>query len=544
MAFNFILPDENGQEVVHTTENTAIIIIGANGSGKSRLGAWIEEKSNGKVHRIGAQRSLVFGEYIQQKSYEQAKRELLYGHVSYNSPAPIQRWGQDLIEGESRPAYTTVLLQDFEFALSALIAKFHVEQTKFVDECRQKDAAGSAHNHVPCMVTDDAIDIWRDIFPQRQINFTDAKVTTIFNPENGPAINYRGNQMSDGERVVLYLIAQALCIPENMSIVIDEPEIHIHRSIMNRLWDAIERKRPDCFFIYITHDTEFAANHQHADKFWVKSFDGRKWDYQKIEDSTLPEQLLLDVLGNRKPVLFVEGTRGSYDVSLYAEIYKGYYIVPCGSCTSVIQNTKALRANSSLHHLKIFGLIDRDFRGDGEIEQLKGHGVFCLGVAEVENLFLSPELLEIMANQIGREAHHVEQIKSFIIEKRYKEAICDQSCKAAAEEIRFLISRSPIPTKESDIGPFISSFSERINTSLIIENKRQYFNKILEDRDYDRVLSVFNEKNLSNSIGHYIGLENRKYCDTVLRLMKGNRMNEIKDAIKKYLPNEIPIDCE
>lgn len=38
--------------------------------------------------------------------------------------------------------------------------------------------------------------------------------------------------MSDGERVCLYLISQCLITPENHIIVIDEPEIHLHTSIM------------------------------------------------------------------------------------------------------------------------------------------------------------------------------------------------------------------------------------------------------------------------------------------------------------------------
>ena len=83
---------------------------------------------------------------------------------------------------------------------------------------------------------------------------------------------YPGRDMSDGERVVLYLIAQALSVPNNKILIVDEPEIHLHRSIMNRLWTAIEDERQDCLFIYITHDTQFAANHQDTKKIWVKSF--------------------------------------------------------------------------------------------------------------------------------------------------------------------------------------------------------------------------------------------------------------------------------
>ena len=47
-------------------------------------------------------------------------------------------------------------------------------------------------------------------------------------------------------------------------------------------------------------------------KCGLKGFDGTQWTLEEVQDSNLPEQLLLDILGNRKPVLFVEGTSDSY----------------------------------------------------------------------------------------------------------------------------------------------------------------------------------------------------------------------------------------
>lgn len=179
-----------------------------------------------------------------------------------------------------------------------------------------------------------------------------------------------GGDMSDGERVVLYLLAQALCAPKNITIIIDEPEIHLHRSIMNRLWTSIENERKDCLFIYITHDTQFAATHKQAKKIWVKSYNGEHWELEDIEECELPEQLLLSILGNRRPVLFVEGADNSYDTRMYSEIYKDFYVIPCGGCSSVIAQTKAMKANTQLHHLQCYGLIDRDYRSNHEIMTL------------------------------------------------------------------------------------------------------------------------------------------------------------------------------
>ena len=75
--YKYILPGENNNPVEYQDKCHSIIIIGANGSGKSQLGAWIgawiEKKNPNGTHRIGAQRALTFGNYIQNKSYEMGK---------------------------------------------------------------------------------------------------------------------------------------------------------------------------------------------------------------------------------------------------------------------------------------------------------------------------------------------------------------------------------------------------------------------------------------------------------------------------------------
>ena len=60
--------------------------------------------------------------------------------------------------------------------------------------------------------------------------------------------------MSDSEKLVFYLIGAALCACPNALLVIEEPETLLHNSIKNQLWDEIEAIRPDCTFVYLTHD--------------------------------------------------------------------------------------------------------------------------------------------------------------------------------------------------------------------------------------------------------------------------------------------------
>ena len=58
------------------------------------------------------------------------------------------------------------------------------------------------------MVTDKLKKIWNLIFPHRNIDIKDGKVVASICTNN-----YEGKNMSDGERVALYLIALALCAP-------------------------------------------------------------------------------------------------------------------------------------------------------------------------------------------------------------------------------------------------------------------------------------------------------------------------------------------
>jgi len=539
-VYKYVLPDDNSSPIEYQTKCHSIIIIGANGSGKSQLGAWIERKNPNMTHRIGAQRTLVFGNYIQQKSYEQASNLMLYGQENF-SEAHDNRWGWD----GKKYNYTSSLLNDYEHVLSALVALQTNQQEKFIVECKQREKSGNPHNTVPEMVIDKLQRIWNLVFPHRDINITDGKVLASFE-KNGGYLNYEGRDMSDGERVALYLIAQSLCVPENKTIIIDEPEIHLHRSIMDRLWDAIEAERVDCFFIYITHDTQFASSHKNSEKIWVKGFDGTTWDFEEVQDSNLPEQLLLDILGNRKPVLFVEGTSDSYDTKLYTEVYKNYYIVPCGSCSDVISRTKAMIHNTQLHNLKCYGIIDRDYRGGYEIEAYKCDNIFTLKVAEVENLFLTEELLMVVNDIMGfLDNSKIESVKKYIIDERFSKEINRQICEAIISELKFKLTTATISKKnEEEARETLNKIFEEVSYDEVKVQQQEKFNNILVSKIYKDVLAVFNSKTLSTSTGHFFELDNKSYRDFIVRQVKGKRALDIINAITPYLPEEIPRLCD
>src|SRR5262249_26324017 len=157
---------------------------------------------------------------------------------------------------------------------------------------------------------------------------------------------YKGTEMSDGERAIFYMIGQALNAADNSLLIIDEPELHVHRSIMSKLWDRLEASRPDCGFLFVTHDLEFAAQRV-AQKFVVKSYDARPvWDIESVPtDTGFSEELTTLILGSRRPILFVEGTDTSLDSAFYRCCYPDWTVISRESREVVIHSVSSMRAN-------------------------------------------------------------------------------------------------------------------------------------------------------------------------------------------------------
>lgn len=536
MAFTYWLPDEQGNKRGYDTTNNSVIIIGANGSGKSKVGAWIEQQDFRNVHRIGAQRNLNFKEDIALKSYSQAENLVFFGtddkqRVERNDKGFRWEWGK----------YTTKLIDDFENVLAALIALKNNENDIYIKQCREAEENGTSKPCVPTTILDKLQNIWIEVLPQRILVLDDSKFYAAFE-KDGEIVKYSANQMSDGERAVLYLAAQVLCVPPNKILIMDEPEIHLHRSIMNRLWMALERYRPDCLFIYITHDTQFAAMHPNADKIWIKEYDGQNWELEKLNSADLPEELLLDILGSRKNVLFVEGERNSYDTQLYTELYPEYHVVPCGSCTQVIARTKAFRSNQALHNCDVYGIIDRDFRSDYEIEKYREDHIFTINVAEVENLFVVEELLRLIASHMAKDQETVfNAVKKYVIEDRFAKQLNRQICEGTVAQIKYKLMCAEISKKnESEAKSSLDATIAGIDYDTIRAEQEQKFQTVFQSREYAEIVKVFNCKNISTSIGHFFDIDNKAYRSLVVALLHGDKHDDIVNALTPYLPTDIP----
>jgi hypothetical protein len=519
-----------------------LVIIGANGSGKSRLGAWIEQNQEKpeKVHRISAQRALDFSEYAPLKSLEQAENELFFGIADYQLP----RYGSAVFAknnyrwqlGNRPPLSVTPLLNDYDRVLSVLFARKAQRDSQLAKRVRELQL--KRKNELPEMPDSPdevLIRLWNDLLPHRKLLIEDGKITVSI---PGVGNTYQGREMSDGERVTLYLMAQCLCTPPDSVVIIDEPEIHLHKSLMSKLWSKIEEAQPSCLFIYITHDLEFAASRVGSRKIWIKSYDGNRWIWDEVpETEGLPEPVLLEIVGSRKKILFVEGEKGSLDYKLYQAIYPDFLIMPRGNCEKVIESTKAMRDNLSLHHVDAFGLIDMDYRSQEEADFLKASGIFTLDVAEVENLLCVREVLDIVAKCLAKDPQDTyAQVVDFVIQKLVEEQEIQVS-RRSANQIEF--SLNMLNTKARGKAELTTSFKSLVS-SIDIENiynsNFNIYQEIIANNDYKKALLFYNNKGLSKMISLPLGLRPGEYRDFVLRLLSSENKDAIVAGLKKYAP--------
>jgi len=217
-----------------------------------------------------------------------------------------------------------------------------------------------AGNGEPAFATkfEKLVEIWDRVLPHRKLNITGDNIEVSV---ADAAKKYGAPEMSDGERAVFYLIGQTLTAAADSLIIFDEPELHIHRAILARLWDELEAARPDCGMVVISHDLEFVASRA-GQKFVLRDYTpSNGWTIEGVpEDSGFTEDVATLILGSRKPVLFAEGAGGSLDKAIYRACYPDWTIIPRGSCEEVMHAVITMRANASLTRVTCAGIVDAD----------------------------------------------------------------------------------------------------------------------------------------------------------------------------------------
>lgn len=544
---NIILPNKLNSPAQVTLENPRIItVVGANGSGKTRFGSDIEERYHHNTHRITAQKSLSMPVEVHTTSKERAQFEFSYGAWSkehpelYMSPERKKqnRWKNNL---------NTSLLDDYDKLMILLHTEEYEKSLNYKEESK---VSRDVQN--PTTKLDIIQRIWGDVFPYRDIIKEPGSIKAkpkakkqLSEEQTIQEQTYNASEMSDGERVVFYLIGGVLCVKENSIIIIDEPELHLHKSITKTLWDKIEQERPDCVFIYLTHDIDFASTRTDSTKIWLKSYETNNvWDYDILENQEeIPDNIYLEILGSRKPILFIEGTnKSSIDIRLYPNIFPEFTVKPLGSCSKVMEATKAFGELKGFHHLDSKGIIDRDRRTDEEVAYLSKHSIYVPDVSEVENLLLKESIVKTVASKMDKEPETVfTQVKQNVIEE-FSKKLDSQVLLHTKYLIRKTLEQSinnKIATIE-DLDAQINQLQSTINSKAAFENIKIEFLTFITNQDYDSILKVYNHKGLLSDTKaiQICDLKDKEaYLNIVSSLLKKN--GQEADLIRKTVRDSI-----
>ena len=463
--------------------DSTTVIIGANGAGKTSL---INElrKNNSKINSnemyvLPAQKLLCFATHIQDRN--------VVDEDSY-----ITEFNNISLKYETIDLYLNQIDANFSNTFTKLITLLVKDYTNIVTRRSRKE------KDLPLTLWDRVEQIWNKIFPEIIFELEpDDRVVKV--EKNGS--KYSINGLSDGERCVLFYIGNVLLAPENSYIIVDEPETFLNAAVYNELWDLLISERPDCQFIFASHNMDFVQSRTNATYIWCKNFEAPyDLDYQVLEESQeIPLPLLNEVSGAKKPILFCEGTKNSLDYQIYSKLFSEFcFVKPVQGHKQVIQYTKAYNKLKESYGNEAYGIIDYDWMDEARIQNYKKKNIFVLPFNEIE-MFLVDEV--IVKSVLGSDEQDKEQklneyqkaIKSYCVEN--KDKIISIALKKKLDEfMEGNLIKNNEPT-EDDAQTFLDSLSKEFDLTVTLENITKIVEDSIASSDFSKSLKICNLKN-------------------------------------------------
>lgn len=500
---------------VDTGQSSNIVIIGANGSGKTRFAARMAADLGEKAFRLSALKAIYDRDRI--------------------DPAP---GSIDSLYNEATRG-TSMLRHDLKGEFERMLALMINEEMLSLIDYKFRRLTG----RLPSTRLERVIRGWERVFPDNKVLIESGRM--LFSRDDTDD-SWSPSRLSDGEKAVMYYLGAVTFAPRGAIVFADSPAMFLHPSSIRVVWDEVERMRPDCTFVYVTHDLQFASTRTGGQAIWVKGCDpgAESWDYDFLSESDgLTDEAVMAILGARKPVLFIEGDGiNSIDGRLYPLIFNDYTVKSLGGCDRVIESTRTFNTLRSFHNLEAFGIVDRDRRDQGEVEYLRRKQVFVPEVAEIENLFMLEDVIAAMA-RAGRKhpAEVVAKVKKTIF-RLFEGELRLQALQHTRHRVKKALEHR-IDGRFANIGQFeehIAELGDEINPRGIYEQVCREFRRYIAEKDYMAVLRVYNRKTMisESHVAHLCGLRSdsmEAYIGAVIDTLRRDRPEapEIRAALRR-----------
>lgn len=515
----FTLPTKLNTTQPVRLDTRVLVVIGANGIGKSSFGRDLLDRYPQQAEKISGIHAL----FINNEETDASEG---------NELSRLQSMIKERLFMPRLSEYEKLILS--------------LQTEEFEAAVTYKEACKDCPDLPPPLTKIDRIQtIWEKMFPHNRLLRKSGFIEVISTGQE-PGGAYTASRMSDSEKLVFYLIGAVLHARPQALLVIEEPETLLHNFIKTQLWDEIEAIRPDCTFVYLTHDIDFAASRSDSKRIWIRSYhaDAKIWDYELIESNDgFPEEVYMEILGSRKPILFIEGTdSNSIDSRLYPLIFPEYMVKPMGGCQKVIETTKAFGQLKDFHTLDSKGIVDRDRRTQGEINYLREQHIFVPDVAEVENLLMIEAVVKTVARRLMKNPEEVfKQVKENVIrlfEKELEAQVILHAKHVVRKKLETTVDRKI--TSVEQLTEHVESIRQQIHVGEIYKTMKEEFRRYAETGDYKSILRVYNQKGMlpQSRLCSICGISNKEsYLNLILSILKENKEDAeaIRTAIKESL---------
>lgn len=519
------VPTTSGETLsVPMNEGEILFLIGANGSGKSALiQHLVLSHSENPIRRIPAHRQLAFE--TEHANFSYPDRGQFDNEIRNLDAQPAARWRENshLSQQKNLAVLSDFLAEENSFAQSIV----QLVRSGQLDKAQEKAANScSPLQSLDQLMRTANLTVSLMIHNGREILATHGDSTSSFSIA----------QLSDGERSLVIMASNVLTVAPGTVLLIDEPERHLHRSIIEPFLSALFKQRKDCFFVVSTHETALPIANPSSKVLTIYGCNWREgaakaWDVDLIAaNNDLPEDVKVAILGARRRILFVEGETQSLDRALYGSLFPNISIMSKGNCGEVQRAVKGLRDAGKLHHVRAFGLIDEDGRTTEEVAALASQGIFSLSVYSVESLYYCADSIETIARrQAASFGEDAERLIEEAIEAAFgkiDDHLARQMAARRSERTvrRLLLSRTP-SWKELATADATSTISLSLESQL--------------DEELERFMGLVHAKDLDTLVGRY-PLRHSSVFDEIASALKCKG----RDDYQKMIVAQIRTDTE
>ena len=525
--FEIKFPSSGGEEYQFDLKTGEMLfLLGGNGVGKSGLATYLFRTHRANAKRIAAHRQTWFSSNSlditpsSRNELEETSRDLdSQVQARYSDWNPAQRAAIslfDLVDADNMLARKIAdLVRDGEGEKAAEVA--------------QAPAPIASINE---LMEASNIPITIEVQDRQKI---------VARKNDGPPFSVA--ELSDGERNAFLIAADVLTAKPGTLLIIDEPERHLHRSIISPLLTLLFNRRPDCAFVISTHELMLPVDNPEASSLLLRDcvYDGgdiQSWLVDLLpKDAPLDEALKIDVLGGRQRIVFVEGTSQSLDAPLYSLLFPQVSVIPKSNCRDVELAVRSLRDLEEMHWVKAWGIVDRDQRDEDDVEKLKEIGVFALSHYSVEALYYHPEIIARLAGKMA------------CLLGRTEESLLDTATSAAVDQVlqqrdhfvlhaveqrvrRHIFDSLPSKSEIAD-NPTVAI---EVNVAEIRSAEEQRFDELIASADFGSLARHYpiRESNALASIANNIGFRRRADYEDAVRVLVGEDQSAFEFLLNQF----------